>query len=48
MTEIIAKLPSYFSKHLTIDDQGKFTIGYYQQRDKDFGNKATESREDIE
>lgn len=45
MTEIIAKLPTHFSKHLSIDDQGKFTIGYYQQRDKDFSKKPTESQE---
>lgn len=47
MTEIIAKLPAHFSKHLSIDDQGKFTIGYYQQRDKDFTKKPAEAQEET-
>lgn len=34
LMEIIAKLPHSFPKHLTIEDQGRFAIGYYQQREK--------------
>jgi CRISPR-associated protein Csd1 len=47
MTHIIAKLPSNFCKHLSIEDQGKFTIGYYQQREHDFTKKASESQEET-
>lgn len=43
MTEIIAKLPAYFSKHLSIEDQGRFTIGYYQQRERDFSSRRQDS-----
>ncbi|MCF6354500.1 MAG: type I-C CRISPR-associated protein Cas8c/Csd1 [Candidatus Polarisedimenticolaceae bacterium] len=31
---IIVKLPTCFPKHLSIEHQGRFTIGYYQQREK--------------
>jgi len=36
MDRIISKLPSVFSKHLSIEDQGRFCIGYYHQRNKKF------------
>jgi CRISPR-associated protein Csd1 len=44
LTEIIAKLPHSFPKHLTIQDQGRFAIGYYQQREVFFvsNSKAAE------
>lgn len=30
--KIVNMLPAEFPKHLSIEDQGRFTIGYYQQR----------------
>ncbi len=32
--KIIGKLPHEFPKHFSIEDQGRFSIGYYQQRNK--------------
>ncbi|MCE8030338.1 type I-C CRISPR-associated protein Cas8c/Csd1 [Halomonas daqingensis] len=32
MGEIMKKLPAEFPKHLSIQEQGKFAIGYYQQK----------------
>ena len=45
LTEIIAKLPQSFPRHLSIEGQGQFAIGYYQQRQHDFSsrNHATEN-----
>ncbi|MCG7864755.1 MAG: type I-C CRISPR-associated protein Cas8c/Csd1 [Candidatus Thiodiazotropha taylori] len=45
LTEIIGKLPQSFPKHLSIQDQGRFAIGYYQQREKFFApkNESAES-----
>jgi CRISPR-associated protein Csd1 len=42
---IIGKLPHSFPKHLTIEDQGRFAIGYYQQRENYFktGTETTET-----
>ena len=40
LMEIIAKLPHSFPKHLSIQDQGRFAIGYYQQRETFFGSKS--------
>lgn len=39
ITEIIDKLPSEFPKTLTIEDQGRFAIGYYHQRSLRFTKK---------
>jgi CRISPR-associated protein Csd1 len=33
---IVDKLPSSYPKHLSMDDQGCFSIGYYQQRERYF------------
>ena len=39
--EIIAKLPETFPRHLSIDEQGRFAIGYYQQKQSYFAKKET-------
>ncbi len=39
LATIIAKLPTSFPKHFSIENQGRFTIGYYQQREYYFANK---------
>ena len=39
--EIIAKLPETFPRHLSIDEQGRFAIGYYQQKQSYFEKKDT-------
>ncbi len=48
LTEIIGKLPQSFPKHLSIQDQGRFAIGYYQQREQFFapGKEPAESSSD--
>lgn len=38
MDRIISKLPPVFSKHLSIEDQGRFCIGYYHQQNKRFAS----------
>lgn len=44
--EIVGSLPeSYFPRHLSIDDQGRFAIGYYQQKQHYF-EKKSETREE--
>lgn len=48
MTKIIAKLPTNFKKHLSIDEQGRFTIGYYHQREKYFTSSDTDSQTPTE
>ena len=40
--EIIAMLPETFPRHLSIDEQGRFAIGYYQQKQSYFAKKAPE------
>jgi CRISPR-associated protein Csd1 len=40
LMSIIGKLPQNFPKHLTIEDQGRFAIGYYQQRENHFTANA--------
>ncbi|OOF66383.1 type I-C CRISPR-associated protein Cas8c/Csd1 [Rodentibacter sp. Ppn85] len=37
--EIIAMLPEVFPRHLSIDEQGRFGIGYYQQKQSYFAKK---------
>ena len=39
--EIIAKLPETFPRHLSIDEQGRFAIGYYHQKQSYFAKKET-------
>ena len=39
--EIIAKLPETFPRHLSIDEQGRFAIGYYHQKQSYFVKKET-------
>jgi len=39
MMEIIGRLPPDFPRHLSMSDQGRFTIGYYHQREKYFEPK---------
>lgn len=38
--EIITMLPETFPRHLSIDEQGRFAIGYYQQKQSYFAQKA--------
>jgi CRISPR-associated protein Csd1 len=45
MTAIIAKLPPSFPKHFSIESQGRFTIGYYQQREKYFTSNKPDSQQ---
>lgn len=45
ITRIIAKLPPEFSKHFSIEDQGRFSIGYYHQREKYFTSGASDSEQ---
>lgn len=44
--EIIAKLPETFPRHLSIEEQGRFAIGYYHQKQRYFAEK--EPAETIE
>lgn len=44
--EIVAKLPETFPRHLSIEEQGRFAIGYYQQKQSYFVKK--EAAESIE
>lgn len=37
--EIITMLPETFPRHLSIDEQGRFAIGYYQQKQSYFAKK---------
>ena len=39
--EIIAELPETFPRHLSIDEQGRFAIGYYHQKQSYFAKKET-------
>lgn len=39
--EIIAKLPETFPRYLSIDEQGRFAIGYYHQKQSYFAKKET-------
>ncbi len=45
MTEIIGKLPPGFPKHFSIENQGRFTIGYYHQREKYFSSSSSDSQQ---
>ena len=37
--EIIAALPEHYPRHFSIDEQGRFSIGYYQQKQSYFSPK---------
>ena len=39
--EIADKLPERYPKHLTLDEQGAFQLGYYQQRQADIEAAVT-------
>lgn len=39
--EIITSLPENFPRHLNIDEQGRFAIGYYHQKQSYFAQKET-------
>ncbi|SEP97755.1 type I-C CRISPR-associated protein Cas8c/Csd1 [Basfia succiniciproducens] len=41
LAEIIGALPDVFPRHLSIDEQGRFAIGYYQQKQRYFTKKET-------
>lgn len=47
---IISRLSSSFPKHFSIEHQGRFTIGYYQQREKYFsaGKESQQASNDTE
>ena len=38
LADIVARLPTSFPRHFSIENQGRFTIGYYQQREYDFSS----------
>ncbi|KGQ71411.1 CRISPR-associated protein Csd1 [Chelonobacter oris] len=42
--EIIGKLPETYPRHFNIDEQGRFSIGYYQQKQHYFTKKSAESQ----
>lgn len=44
---IIGKLPGEFPKHFSIEEQGRFTIGFYHQREHDM-NKNRKSKRSTE
>lgn len=44
LTAIIGKLPASFPKHFSIESQGRFTIGYYHQREKYFTSSSPDSQ----
>lgn len=50
ITAIIGKLPVSFPKHFSIENQGRFAIGYYHQREKYFAssNSSKLSKTTIE
>ncbi|AAU37594.1 type I-C CRISPR-associated protein Cas8c/Csd1 [[Mannheimia] succiniciproducens] len=41
LAEVIGALPDVFPRHLSIDEQGCFAIGYYQQKQRYFTKKET-------
>ena len=46
LTTIIGKLPAGFPKHFSIDSQGRFTIGYYHQREKHFSSSNSDTQQE--
>ncbi len=47
LMKIIDKLPSEFSRHFSIEEQGRFSIGYYHQRNKDDASKNNKDSQPI-
>lgn len=45
---VIAKLPNEFPKHFSIEEQGRFAIGYYHQREKYFSSSKPDSIDSSE
>jgi len=43
ITAIIGKLPAEYPKHFSIEEQGRFSIGYYHQREKNFTSSGSDS-----
>ena len=43
VARIVDRLPSEFPKHFSIQDQGRFAIGYYHQNQKYFTKKSDET-----
>jgi len=39
--EIISALPQNYPRHFSIDEQGRFSIGYYQQKQSYFASKES-------
>lgn len=44
--DIIGKLPETFPRHLSIDEQGRFAIGYYHQKQQYFAKKESQSEQE--
>ncbi|MEE9302317.1 MAG: type I-C CRISPR-associated protein Cas8c/Csd1 [Thiotrichaceae bacterium] len=44
MTAIIGKLPASFPRYFSMEGQGRFTIGYYHQREKYFTSSSKDSQ----
>lgn len=44
--DIIGKLPETFPRHLSIDEQGRFAIGYYHQKQQYFAKKEPQSEQE--
>jgi len=47
ITAIIGKLPTEYPKHFSIEEQGRFSIGYYHQREKNFTSSGSDSEQLI-
>ena len=45
ITAIIGKLPTEYPKHFSIEEQGRFSIGYYHQREKNFTATSSDSEQ---
>jgi CRISPR-associated protein Csd1 len=48
LTEIVAKLPQSFPRHLSIEGQGRFAIGYYHQRQNYFSSSKDVAENNAE
>lgn len=48
VTAVIAKLPNEFPKHFSIEEQGRFAIGYYHQREKYFSSSKSDAEKKSE
>lgn len=45
--EIMAKLPTAYPRHFSIENQGRFSIGYYHQKNKRFAQADTIETEEL-